>query len=369
MVGNFGAGAPAGIPVGGGVGYPDIILEGSATDVCDTKSELMSACTSTTSGDIIFVPNGTTIDLTGESQLTINAGVTVASDRGNASHSGGIIKKTTYTADDWTGRMFDVGGTAVRVTGIILEGQMLPDSEEPLISEGNYTRGILNYNGYTNLVVDNCELRGWSYAAVQTHICPTVGRPVVKYNWIHDNIARGEGYGMEVWGGDALFEYNLCDYNRHSITGTGMSGEKYECCYNVFLGNGSPIGGFHVDVHESIDGEGESYNYSGEEYHTHHNTVYDIGGLSIDQMGFVHVTCDPVVGHYINDNIIETNWGGIWQNANDGLTIANYGGQHGVINQTQYRGSSQVRVYCTDNKWRGTDYEDNTGILWYDVAV
>jgi hypothetical protein len=40
-----------------------------------------------------------------------------------------------------------------------------------------------------------------------------------------------------------------------------------------------------------------------------------------------------------------------------------------VMLQTKYLSATQERVFCTNNKWRGTIYADNTGILWYDGGL
>ena len=256
--------------------------------------------------------------------------------------------------------MLEIGGNNIRITGIVTEGEMFPNSASPLTSEGNYMRGIRNWYGYTGMVVDNCELRGWAYSAIEVKDVPTAGRPWIHHNYIHYNLARGEGYGTEVYGGDVLIEGNLYDENRHSITGTGADGEKYTVRYNIFLNGGdNVIGGFAVDVHENIDGVSSN---AGNTFYIHHNTIYDTGDT--EQMPFVHITCDPDVGAYIYNNDIQVNWGGTWQSATSGLTIPNWQGQRGVIVQTTDRGSSNVRVFATNNQWRGSIYDDNTGLVW-----
>ena len=45
--------------------------------------------------------------------------------------------------------------------------------------------------------------------------------PYIHHNYIHHNQARGEGYGVNLYGGNALIEANIFDYNRHDVTGAG----------------------------------------------------------------------------------------------------------------------------------------------------
>lgn len=74
---------PTGDPIGGAKGYSDIFSAADATDpayVVDTKAALLSALSSAGSGDVIFVDGD--IDLSGESDIVIPAGVTLAGDRG-----------------------------------------------------------------------------------------------------------------------------------------------------------------------------------------------------------------------------------------------------------------------------------------------
>ncbi|MDD1699413.1 MAG: hypothetical protein LUQ04_01325, partial [Methanoregula sp.] len=110
----------------------------------------------------------------------------------------------------------------------------------------------------------------------------------------------GEGYGVSLYAGTALIEANLFDYNRHSITGSGVKGESYEARYNHVLGHGNAIGASHFDVHAG-----------GNAYKIHHNTfetvftsgaVYAIG----IQSGV------PGSGLWIDHNIIE--WDDKWSN-------------------------------------------------------
>ncbi len=88
------------------------------------------------------------------------------------------------------------------------------------INEQYYLVG-LSATGVKNFEVDNNELRGWAWASVSLRQANAAN---IHHNYIHHNQARGEGYGVCLYGGNALIEANLFDYNRHDVTGAGMSG-------------------------------------------------------------------------------------------------------------------------------------------------
>ncbi|MCK9592381.1 MAG: PKD domain-containing protein, partial [Methanoregula sp.] len=351
--GAYGAGTSyGGYTIGGGAGYPTYSAA-TATYVVTTlaqfKSHMVGGSQPAKAGEIVFIPSGTTINFNGNSVVTIPAGVIIASDRGYNGHTGAILKKS-LSSGGWTDAMLTAGGNNVRVTGIILEGEMKPE-DDTSVSESYYLKGVTDF-GYTGFVVDNCEIRGWSYAGIFVDGCPTSGRPWIHHNYIHHNQARGEGYGVNVNGGDLLTEANIFDNNRHSITGGGLVGEKYEFRYNIHLGHGLCIGGVHVDVHENENYSGDRVACAGTYYLIHHNTVNQ--GSGTDQQAFVHIRDVPQNGAYIYNNLINTNWG----------SGSNNDGAQSVIYQTCDYSNYFGGVYATNNMWKGTLYTSNSGIVW-----
>jgi hypothetical protein len=345
--GDYGAGTTyGGYTIGGGTGYPTYTSATSTYTVktlAEFKSRMVGGSAPATAGQVVFIPSGTTIDLTGQTSITIPAGVTIASDRGYNGAKGATIKK--YTGSGYS--MLEVGGSNVRVTGLVLEGP------NPAPETLNYlVMGILNMNGYTGLVVDNNEIWGWSYAGVFSNGAPTAGRPNIHHNYIHHNQGDGYGYGVNVNGGDALVEANTFDYNRHSITGGGLVGERYEFRYNIHLGHGSVVGGTHVDVHENEHYSSDRVACAGTEYRIHHNTVNQGSGTA--QQAFVHIRDVPQTGAYIYNNLINTNWG----------SSTNNDGAQTVIYQSCDYSNRFGGIYATNNMWKGTLYTTNTGIVW-----
>jgi PKD repeat protein len=337
---------PTGYPIGGGAGYPTYSAATSTytvTTVAEFKSHMAGGSKPATAGQVVFIPSGTTIDLSGQSPVTIPAGVTIASDRGKNGAAGAKIRKISGSGYS----MLTVGGNNVRVTGLVLEGP------NPAPETLNYVvMGVLNQGGYTGLVVDNNEIWGWSYAGVFSNGAPTVGRPYVHHNYIHHNQGDGLGYGVNVNGGDLLVEANIFDYNRHSMTGGGLVGEKYEFRYNIILGHGSVVGGVHVDVHENEKYSSNGVACAGTEYQIHHNTVNQGSGTA--QQAFIHVRDVPQKGAYIYNNLINTNWG----------SGSNNDGALSVIYQSCDYSTHFGGIYATNNMWKGTLYPTNAGIVW-----
>lgn len=61
-------------------------------------------------------------------------------------------------------------------------------------------------------------------------------RHQIHHNFIHHCQYNGLGYGVTVDQASALIEYNLFDWNRHSLAGTGRPGSGYIARHNVELG-------------------------------------------------------------------------------------------------------------------------------------
>jgi hypothetical protein len=331
---------PTGNPIGGGSGYSRIVTSGTVT--VTNKAQLLTALQSASSGTVIFIPSGYTIDMTGTASVTIPAGVTLASNRGSGGASGAVIKRTENLNGGWEEPMFIAGGNNVRVTGLVLEGEMYPqdygnnDVYPGSINERYYLVGIYA-NGRSGLEVDNCELRGWAWSAISIRQC---NNAYIHHNYIHHNQARGEGYGTNLYGGSALLEANIYDYNRHDITGAGMVGEKYEARYNRILGHGNAIGAANFDVHQDEEG---GTGGAGEKFLIHHNTVD--GGV----VAFVHIRADPSVGCYVDHNII--NSAGTDTGTRNGMPI--------------WQSNVQGNMFVTNNYWKGTFYPTGADISYF----
>lgn len=272
-------------PIGGGDGYKRIITE-DTYNVKDIDG-LLNALRKAKSGEIIFINRNTEIDCTDlvyteGFQVNIPAGVTLAGDRGHKGSEGAILRSAHFA----TNPLINVLGPGVRITGLRIIG---PDPKPRLEhhkrahnsqrgdskAQSKYyylfpnSAGIIT--GSDSLEVDNCELSGWSHAAI--HLTGG-GKHNIHHNYIHHNQRNGLGYGICLGAeagklfASALIEYNIFDYNRHSIAGTGCPGESYEARNNVELGESLS---HNFDMHGGADRR-DGTNIAGELILIHHNT-------------------------------------------------------------------------------------------------
>jgi hypothetical protein len=336
---------PTGNPIGGGAGYSRIIYgtESSVKYIVSTKAELLTALRSANSGETVFIKGTSVIDMTGTPSVTIPAGVTLASDRGRSGSRGALLKRTRNLGGGWEEPMFVAGGDYVRVTGLRLQGEMYPqdygnNDGEP--DESDYLVGIYieNRKGFE---VDNCELYGWAWSCVSLRQNSNAPIPYIHHNYIHHNQARDEGYGVNLYGGNALIEANIFDYNRHAITGAGLAGEKYEARYNIVMGNGDAIGGHHFDIHQDEDGG----DFAGDTFLIHHNTfrkATDGGRI----LASVAIRQRPTTGIYIDHNLFEA----VSTETEGGVPI--------------WERDSNENMFVTNNYWNGELYAGDE-IVWY----
>jgi hypothetical protein len=252
---------PTGNPIGGGAGYTDMIKK---TDprvkfVVSTKDQFLNALKNVRAGDIVYIEGTATIDLTGiYSGVTIPAGVTIASNRGENGSPGGRIVQNAYNdPTTLSGQCaLKAAGEGVRLTGLRLEGPHKTTVEEKALK-----RGFVS--SYKNTEVDNCEIWGWSYAGVNVGSGTTYAAHI-HHNYIHHCQRGGYGYGI-LNGGVTLVEANLFDHCRHAVADSGSTSHFYEARYNTFNpGYTSRI----LDMH------GEGTTYCGSIY-AHHNTFVE----------------------------------------------------------------------------------------------
>jgi hypothetical protein len=297
-ISRYGAGAnPTGNPIGGGEGYTDIIEPGAADFLVSTRSELLNAINEIASdgmsadivgelpirlaavapGKTIYVADDARIDMIGEKNIVIPAGVTLASGRGRDGSPGGLV----YTDDlkDASGKVWNTFFNVednVRITGLRLGG---PD---PKIGKDPYEYELYDgiaAQGTSELEVDNCEIFNWSAAGIALYQSQTAH---VHHNYIHHCHRNGYGYGVAVAGATAAIEANLFDHNRHSIMGTmGYPLSNYEACYNHVLAHAN---GHAIDMHGGNDVNDASVPAGGTII-IHHNTFEKTGHSAVNIRG------------------------------------------------------------------------------------
>lgn len=264
---SFGAEAnPTGDPVGGCKGYRRLVLQSDYQ--VKTAEELLAALKTAKGGEVVYVDDKAEIDLTDRRGIIIPGGVTLASGRGKGESTGALL----YRNELATSPLFLAGGEKVRVTGLRLRG---PDQKRrteqmrQLHKEGRYY-SIPNSDGiistHPRLEVDNCELWGWSHAAV--FLKRGASKAHIHHNYIHHNQRSGLGYGVCIDQSDTLIEANLFDWCRHHIAGTGRPGTSYEARYNLVLENAN---GHSFDMHGGTDRK-DGTDIAGDSIKIHHNT-------------------------------------------------------------------------------------------------
>ncbi|UCE47642.1 MAG: right-handed parallel beta-helix repeat-containing protein [Phycisphaerales bacterium] len=230
-------------PIGGGNGYSKIIAKGDYT-VSDLDA-LLDALSTAKADQIIFIPGDTVIDLTAriyieQLVLEIPKGVTLASDRGEDASKGALLTSDALK----TPEMIRAAGPDVRITGLRIQGpnpKRYLDHHRRSFGRGgaghSYYYKLPTSNGivsiYPRLEVDNCEISGFSHAGIDLR---TADGHHIHHNFIHHCQYQGLGYGVCHNTASSLIEYNLFDWNRHSIAGTGRPGSSYIATCNVELG-------------------------------------------------------------------------------------------------------------------------------------
>ena len=261
-------------PIGGGPGYD------ARTDRCGESVHcldgLLEAVAQARAGDVVFIDGQAVIDCTERVYIEklvieVPAGVTLASDRGVDGSRGALLLSDTFA----TRPLIRVGGPEVRITGLRLAGpnpKPCLEHHDRSFAEGRgheYYYKFPTSDGivteHPQLEVDNCELGGWSHAAV----CLRSGEDHwVHHNFIHHNQYNGLGYGVSHDRASSLVERNLFNCNRHSIAGTGRPSGGYEARHNVEIGQSLS---HCFDMHGGRDRK-DGTEVAGTRMEIHHNT-------------------------------------------------------------------------------------------------
>lgn len=232
-----GGDAPA---IGGGEGYEEIVTQDAADTVVSTQDELSTALSGASSGDVVFIESSAEINMDNTS-LTVPAGVTVASDRGEDGSAGALLQTSRGNEP---GQLFQMNADS-RITGIRMRG---PWPDGPNGSTMSDAVSVVA----TGVEIDNCLIEQFSYAGVNLNN----GEAHVHHNVIRENNRGGLGYGVTMSSGQPLIEYNYFNYNRHSIASTG-SHTGYVCRYNHF---GPDATGIVIDIHSPAGEHSEVHN-------------------------------------------------------------------------------------------------------------
>jgi hypothetical protein len=263
-------------PIGGGAGYARTFMPTSSP--IKTLDALLDALANATRGDVLFIDGRAQIDCTERVYienlvLEIPEGVTLASNRGHKNAPGGLIFSDAFQ----TRPLIRALGPDVRITGLRVRGpnpKPCFEHHRRSFAEGRGHEYYYKFPTSSGVVtdsdrleVDNCELAGWSLAAIGLQ----AGKDhFVHHNFIHHNQYNGLGYGVSHDVSQSRVAYNLFNYNRHSIAGTGRSGSGYEACHNIELGHSVS---HCFDMHGGRDRK-DTTTIAGTWMNVHHNTFY-----------------------------------------------------------------------------------------------
>ena len=243
---------PTGDPIGGGPGYRDIKTKGDFT--VKTKDELLAAFKQAKAGQVIFIPDGVEMDMTGKQRLEIPAGITLAGTRGLGGSPGARLFTTLRT----TSPLMRTTGDDTRITGLRFEGPYEGRERIPTFAQGLSI-------AHDNCQVDNCEIYNWNCVGIGVGGGGTVR---VHHNYIHHCQLSGYGYGVATGGCNCYVIANKFDWCRHHIASSGSPGDSYEAAWNFILPNAN---GHYFDMHGGSD-RGDATNIAGDWIYIHHNT-------------------------------------------------------------------------------------------------
>jgi len=244
---------PTGNPIGGGEGYSDILSSGDFT--VTTKEELLGALKEAKPGQVVLVPDGVEIDLTGARDIAIPGGVTLAGTRGLNGSPGARL----FTTLRQSHVLMRTAGDEVRITGLRFEGAY--GGRERVADHSGFL-GI----GHWGCEVDNCEIYHFNVRGIG--VGSATNNIQIHHNYIHHCQRSGYGYGVSTGSSDIHIIANKFDFCRHHIASGGLPGSGYEAAWNFI---GPDANGHHFDMHGGRD-RGDNTNIAGDWMHIHHNT-------------------------------------------------------------------------------------------------
>lgn len=259
---------PTGSPIGGAQGY--LLSPKVGNYHVSTKQELLQALNQAVAGETILVKDGTQIDLSGESDLLLNTGVTLAGNRGEDGSEGPLL----YTNDMPTdGKLFSLLGQT-RISGLRIRGpaksigDLLPEDQQ-------YARIAIVANE-PDIEIDNCEISHFDRGGIE--IYPDGQNVYIHHNYLHDI----QAYPVIVLNRSKLpilIEANIIEWVWHAVAGSGYPGTGYEARFNRFIRKAVPIfwlpytGDHALDMHPYLPILQErNYRLAGQKLEIHHNT-------------------------------------------------------------------------------------------------
>ena len=221
-------------------------------------------------GERILIDKNAMFDMTNEGTIVINSPVTL-----EGYPNPGEKNRPTFYHLGKPQAIFSIKSPQVKFIGLKFEGVEKDSKKDEIVRlnsqgiKGVYqfpvTRGV-DINA-SDVEITNCEFEGFSHSAIFVTNAKNV---VINLNDIHHNQRWGLGYGIVLnLESSATITRNTFDYNRHSIAGTGHSGQSYEASYNEF-------GVHHIDTPLDMHGgkdRGDNTQIAGKRVIIHHNNI------------------------------------------------------------------------------------------------
>lgn len=243
----------------------DIGYNSKGTFEVRTARELVAALVAAKSGDIIYIADGASIDLSGFKNIEVREGITIKGSGTKNGTKGPLL----FTNSNGIHPLFNVIGDNVKFIGLKIKGAdgqifyngidafagvSIPDQKKrylELYNKNMYATPVSSAiaTKRKNLLIDNCELSCWTYTAV--YVQKGAENATVKNSFIHDNQRFGLGYGVTIDQGEAYIYNNTFNRNRHSVASTGRAGSCYTVENNIFYQDGN--NSWAVDMHGGVD--------------------------------------------------------------------------------------------------------------------
>jgi parallel beta-helix repeat protein len=258
-------------------------------------------------GEIILINKYAAFDLTYEKPIVISKRISL---RGHPNP--GENARPHFFSFGKPLPMFDIKAEGVVFFGLKLEGTE-KDSKISEIIELNKQgiKGVYKFPvirgidiNASNVVIKNCEIMGFSHSGIFIQKAKNI---TIEENYIHHNQRWGLGYGVTLSeASTATITRNTFNFNRHSIAGTGHSGQSYEAAYNWF---GKDHNDTPLDMHGGRD-RGDKTQVAGRRVDIHHNVILTTKVKSFIHRGiaedtvlihhnsFYYKTVDEAIGYY-----------------------------------------------------------------------
>lgn len=290
-------------PIGGGKGYKHVVTDGDRT--VRTIDELLDALSRAKAGEVVFIPGDTVLDLTGrvfieKLVLEVPAGVTLASDRGHDGSAGALLCSDALATEI----LIRAAGPGVRITGLRLRGpnpKRHMDHFRRARAWGKANKkdwheyfykfptqsGI--YTTHDRLEVDNCDISAFGRAGIAL----IKGKDHhIHHNRIHHCQYHGLGYGISHSYAISLIEFNLFDWNRHSIAAAGWPDSGYVARNNIDYGHTIS---HNFDIHGGGNRK-DGTKIASQSFQIVNNTFYS------------PIVCIGIRGVPVEESLIARNW-------------------------------------------------------------